>query len=267
VHFVRAGQGAPALVFVHGFSCELADWSFQVDALQDAHEVVACDLRGHGRTPGRPAECSIENFAGDVAALVSFLDLQKAILIGHSMGCKVVLEAARILSASEHAARLAGLVLVDGNRNAPRGDPEATERASRAAIEKSGFAAFSDELFRQMFFAPSPLAERLLARTAKRPPDVGAALYPRMARFDARDLDAALAAVRVPVLAIQSTMRDRVTSKRVPLREGQASPWFELLAEHVRDVETAVIPGGHFTMLESPERVSALIRRFAAACR
>src|SRR5258708_20528358 len=95
MHFIRAGTGAPALVFVHGFACSSDDWKAQLEHFQKTNEVVACDLRGHGQTPGRPHECSIEHYGGDVAALVSHLELEKCILVGHSMGCRVGLEAAR----------------------------------------------------------------------------------------------------------------------------------------------------------------------------
>src|SRR5438094_544153 len=77
MYFVRAGRGAPALVFVHGFACTHEDWHAQLTHFQRTHEVVACDLRGHGRTPARPAECSIEHYGGDVAALVNNLELSR----------------------------------------------------------------------------------------------------------------------------------------------------------------------------------------------
>src|SRR2546430_3855012 len=132
MHFVRAGKGAPAMVFVHGFACTSEDWKAQLDYFQKTNEVVACDLRGHGRTPGRPHECSIEHYGGDVAALVSALHLEKSFLIGHSMGCRVVLEAARLLG-KESPSRVVGLVLVDGSRLGS-GDPDAAARAAKAAI-------------------------------------------------------------------------------------------------------------------------------------
>ena len=96
MHYVRTGSGTPPLVFVHGFACSSDDWGLQIKELKKQFEIVACDLRGHGQTQGRPQECTIENFGGDVAALVSVLHLDKPILIGHSMGCRVVLEAARV---------------------------------------------------------------------------------------------------------------------------------------------------------------------------
>src|SRR5919204_2176313 len=146
MHFVRAGRGAPALVFVHGFACSHEDWQAQLVHFARTHEVIACDLRAHGRTPGRPQECSIEHYGGDVAALVNNLELARVVLVGHSMGCRVVLEAARLITD-----KVAGVVLVDGSRNATS-DPEGAEASARATVEKFGYAAFAKQLFEQMFF-------------------------------------------------------------------------------------------------------------------
>src|SRR5258705_9864627 len=161
MHFIRAGKGFPALVFVHGFACTHEDWKAQLDFFRRTNEVVAVDLRGHGQTPGRPHECSIEHYGGDVAALVNNLELDGCILVGHSMGCRVVLEAAKL--APE---RVAGVVLIDGSRNAT-GDPDGAEAAARAAIEKNGYAAFAESLFRQMFFTPSAQADAIVQRAVK----------------------------------------------------------------------------------------------------
>src|SRR5258706_10691806 len=161
MHFIRAGKGAPALVFVHGFACSSDDWRAQLEHFQKTNEVVACDLRGHGKTPGRPHECSIEHYGGGVGALVNNLELEKCILVGPSMGCRVVLEA------SPHVAdRVVGIVLVDGSRNATS-DPEGAPAAARATVEKMGYAAFAERLFRQMFFKPSAQADAIGARPGK----------------------------------------------------------------------------------------------------
>ncbi len=262
MHYVRSGGGSPALVFVHGFCCELGDWQPQLDHFPSRTEVVACDLRGHGKTPGRPEECSIEHYGGDVAALLSLLELERAVLVGHSMGCRVVLEAARLLPE-----RIAGLVLVDGSRFAT-GDAQAAERAARAAIEKEGYAAFSAALFGEMFVPGSARAAEILARVAGMPADVPAALWPRSARWDAGQLDAALAAVRAPLLAIQSTVRDPVTLKRTSLKAGESSGWLDLLRERVKGARIEVIPGvGHFTQLDAPEHVNRSISGFLSFLR
>ena len=182
--------------------------------------MVACDLRGHGKTPGRPHECSIEHYGGDVAALINNLELKRAVLVGHSMGCRVVLEANRLAPD-----RVAGITLVDGSRLAS-GDGNAAESSARAAIDKLGYAAFAENLFRQMFFRASPLAEAIVARATRQPAEISSALWPRLARWDAAHMDLALTAVRVPLMAIQSTTRD-AQLRRSPLKPGESSPWLD----------------------------------------
>jgi pimeloyl-ACP methyl ester carboxylesterase len=229
--------------------------------LKSRFEVVACDLRGHGQTPGRPHECSIEHFGGDVAALLSVLSLDKPILVGHSMGCRVVLEAARL--APE---RVAGLVLIDGSRQGS-GDPAAAEKNARAFIEARGFPAFAEALFRQMFLQESDLSRAVVARALRVPVENGSALWPRMARWDATYVADVLAGLRVPVLAIQSTYLN-AERKRLPLAAGQSSPWLDLLKQQTKNVTIEIIPGlGHFPQLEAAAKVNRLISDFAAAGR
>ena len=256
MHFVRAGSGAPPLVFVHGFACSHEDWREQLEQLGKTSEVVACDLRGHGQTPGRPHECSIEHYGGDVAALINNLELSRCVLVGHSMGCRVVLEAARLAPD-----RVAGIVLVDGSRLAV-GDAHAAESAMKAQLDSAGYAIFTARFFRDMFLASSRLADEIGRRTMRFPADNGAALMPRMARWDAGQMDAALAAVRAPMLAIQSTYVN-TERKRVALKPGESTPWLDLLK--AKDARIEIVPGaGHFVQLEAPETVNRLISEFAA---
>ena len=242
---------------MHGFLCSHEDWRHQLAFFSKTNDVVACDLRGHGATPGRAQECSIEHFGGDVMALVNNLELENPILVGHSMGCRVVLEANRI--APE---RVGGLVLIDGSR-AGSGDPAAAEAAAQAQIAQMGYTAWAEELFRQMFFQSTPASERLVQRAVRQSAEIGAALWPRSARWDAGTFDAALAAVRAPVLVIQTTTRDPQTGKRAPMKVGERSPYVDLLRSRLANCRVEVLPGlGHFPQLEAPERVNGLIAEF-----
>lgn len=259
MNFIRAGRGRPALLFVHGLACSLEDWQSQVEAFKAKREVVACDLRGHGQTPGRPHECSIEHYGGDVAALFNNLHLSRVILVGHSMGCRVVLEAARL-----DPDRVAGIVLVDGSRQG-MGDPDAAERSAREALEANGYAAFMRPFFEAMFLRKSALSEIVVERALRLPEDIGSALYPRMARWDAASMEAAVRAVRAPVLAIQSTYVN-TERRRVPMRPGDTTPFLDLLREHVSDLRIEIVDGvGHFSQLEAPERLNRLIEGFLEA--
>src|SRR5262245_14586791 len=172
MYHTRAGSGAPPFVFVHGYLCSHEDWRHQVKYLSKKHEVVACDLRGHGETPGRPQECSIDHYGGDVAALVTNLDLAGTILVGHSMGCRVVLEANRVLVAAGQQARVGGLVLVDGSRTGT-GDPATAEADARRQIDEKGYKTWAEDLFRQMFFQSTPATERLVARAVRQGAEIG----------------------------------------------------------------------------------------------
>ena len=257
MHFIRSGRGAPPLVFVHGFACSHGDWKAQIEALAPGHEVVACDLRGHGATPGRPHECSIEHYGGDVAALVNNLGFARCILVGHSMGCRVVLEAARI-----DPERVCGLVLVDGSRQAV-GDPEAAEKGARALLATQGYASFMRPFFEAMFLEKSARSEAVVERALRLPADLGTALFASMARWDAGRMEAALDAVKVPVLAIQCTYVN-TERKRVPLQSGETTPWLDLLRQKLSALQVEILPGtGHFPQLETPERLNGLIGQFA----
>ncbi len=256
LHYARAGAGTPALVFVHGFACAHEDWREQIDAFADRHAVVACDLRGHGASPGDPAACSIDTYGADVAGLLAALDLTEVVLVGHSMGCRVVLQG--YANAPE---RIVGVALIDGSSMGTAGERAAeTARATIAA----GYADFIRPLFAQMFLAPGAEAERMIARALTLPEAIGAVLWPSMVDWDARRMTGALGSLRVPLLVIQSTAVSPERG-RVPLARGATSPWLELVRRHAPRARIEIVPGvGHFAMLEAPDRVNAALAALLA---
>ena len=84
------GDGAPVL-FVAGWSLPSDMWQYQMLALsQRGLRCIAFDRRGHGRStdPGRGYD--FDTLAGDIAAVMEALDLQRVTLVGHSMGCNEI---------------------------------------------------------------------------------------------------------------------------------------------------------------------------------
>lgn len=234
-----------AVVFVHGFACTHEDWRAQAAFYAGHHEVFVPDLRGHGRTHARPEDCSIETYGSDIAALLEGKDLRGAALVGHSMGCRVVLQA--YLNAPE---RVAALVLVDGSFLGA-GDPLLIENYSN----------FAQTMFAGMFLSPSQLGTAIVERALRLPATVGAALFPRMVRWDAANMERALAAVKVPMLVIQSTYLN-AERKRVALKAGETTPWLDLVRRNAPHAQIEIVPGvGHFPQLEAPEAVNELLSK------
>ncbi len=112
------GVGVP-IVFLHSLAGTAAQWRAQLEHFRTGRRVLAPELRGHGGSePPADGDYSIAAMADDVAAVVERLEVERFLLVGHSLGGHVA-----IAYAGQHAEHLAGLVLVD-----PAGDQrQATE--------------------------------------------------------------------------------------------------------------------------------------------
>lgn len=259
LNHIRDGAGSPPIVFVHGFLCRLQDWRYQMPQFSGSHTVVACDLRGHGGTPAGEAPMTPETLGGDVAALLEDEDLNDAVLVGHSMGCRIVMEARR-----QAPDRVSGLVLVDGSRVGV--DRAKGQKAFDATIETNGYQAVVRGLFDSMFFSDPPdWKDETLAKVLSVPESVGRPLFRALIAWDADELEKAMAEIEIPVLAIQSTTMD-MDRKRRALEDGEVGPFQELILNHIPGSESETISGpGHFCMTEAPAAINARIEQFIAA--
>lgn len=96
-----------ALVLIHGWGCDHTTLLRQQAFFADTHRVVNVDLRGHGESGSPEQVYSVAQFAGDIAWLCHELDIERAALVGHSMGGAVALETAY---RHPHLARFVGLI-------------------------------------------------------------------------------------------------------------------------------------------------------------
>jgi pimeloyl-ACP methyl ester carboxylesterase len=88
------GSGEPVVLLHGGFMTITNNWEGWIGELSKTRKVIAVEMQGHGRTADIPREFSSENHADDVAALIKYLKLPRADLIGYSMGGGVALQVA-----------------------------------------------------------------------------------------------------------------------------------------------------------------------------
>lgn len=102
------GSGDTAIVFVHCWTCNRTFWNEQFGFFAKNYQVVRLDLAGHGQSDASQRNYTMVAFAADVAAVVNKLKLQRIVLVGHSMGGPVAVEASKLLGE-----RVLGVVGVD----------------------------------------------------------------------------------------------------------------------------------------------------------
>ncbi len=126
----RAGAGAP-LVCIHGITAQHRAFNALARHLGEEYELVGVDLRGRGDSDKPGSGYGLEAHAEDITRVLDHLGLERAALVGHSMGAFVALQAAL-----SHPGRVKALVLLDGGWPRPETPPEAlTEEQEREAEE------------------------------------------------------------------------------------------------------------------------------------
>ena len=113
------GEGDTTLIFIHGWSCDGRYWQKQIPVFAKEYQVVTVDLAGHGHSSLDRYEFSMLSFANDVKAIIDKENINRAILIGHSMGGGVIAEAARLMPQ-----KVVGIVGIDTLQNVAERTPQ-----------------------------------------------------------------------------------------------------------------------------------------------
>jgi pimeloyl-ACP methyl ester carboxylesterase len=237
----------PAIVFVHGAALDHSVWQWQSRYFaHHGHAVLAVDLPGHGRSPGA-LRTTIEALADWIAALIDAAGLQRASVVGHSMGSLVALD-----TALRHGDRVARLALIGASIPMPVGEAflAAARDNSPAGIEMETVWGHA----RQSLLIGSHVpgisllgASRQLNARAK--PGVQ---YADLAACNAyRPAAEAVRALRMPTLLVAGK-RDQMAQ----FKAGQA------LAREIPGAEFVALDAGHSMMSEAPRETLDALRSF-----
>lgn len=108
------GSGAPVVLAAHGITGNAISWASVARHLGDHHTFLAADLRGRGRSNEITGPFGMAAHSDDQLAVLDHLGIDRAVLVGHSMGAYVM-----ALAAADHPERATAVVLVDGGLTLP----------------------------------------------------------------------------------------------------------------------------------------------------
>jgi pimeloyl-ACP methyl ester carboxylesterase len=236
------GEGRrPPLVCIHGAGSSSVIWMDVVRRVSPARRVVAPDLPGHGQSDRwhPPDEVSIDMYRDAVGTVCAQSKIERAVLMGHSMGVLVALAAA-----AAWPERVAGLVLVGGGAKVPV-PPELWLRLS------DDFARFGKWLSRLIWSPSTPLdvVERWGAVALTADQEITTADFRAADRFDATPL---LPRIKAPTLVLGGE-DDLMTPPSLS----------RALAAGIAGARAVIVPdAGHMLPQERPEPFFAELDAF-----
>lgn len=246
LHVTEEGTGH-AVLFLHGMGCDGTDWEPQVDAFADRYRCITIDHRGHGRSDREVGDgYSIARFAADARAVLDHLGVDRAHVVGLSMGGMI----AQQLTLDDPE-RVCTLSLLD---TFARPGPMADGMGAMAdQVEAGGLDALAGG-FQAMVFAAATtgtkpeLVERFDAQFRANTPACLAADMRAIAGIDVYDRLGSIAAPTVVLCGAEDNL--------TPL------PMAEELAAAIPGATLEIVPdAGHFSNIENPEVVNRILAK------
>jgi pimeloyl-ACP methyl ester carboxylesterase len=245
--YTDEGIGDPPMLFVHGYTCDSHDWSWQLPHFAAEHRVIALDLRGHGRSSTPDSGFEPRVFAADVARLLEQLGCAPVVAVGHSLGALVV-----SALAVEHPDMIQALVAVDP------GYLVADEAIAGVGALIAAMEAASD---------PVPFVQGLLGRSETRASDPALRAWRlrRVAGVPARVLRETLVnmSAGADVTALRSAGEGYLRRRRCPVLSFYADPGrVPVEAALFADARSKAVSWegcGHWLHQERPAEFNALV--------
>jgi len=243
------GSGEP-VVLVHGLGMHRGMWRWQIPALADRFTVVTYDLLGHGDSKNPPIDCTLSDFADQLAGLVDALELKRFALAGFSLGGMIV--RSYTLSHPDHVKALA--ILHSAHDRTPEERDAIMVRVNQSV--EAGPSATVDAALGRWFGetyrnANPDVMEMVRNAILANDPKVYPSIYRVLALGD-EELATAITDIRCPTLVMTGD-EDYGNSAEMSLK----------MAEMIPHAEAVILPGlRHMAMAEDPDAFNAPLLSF-----
>ena len=218
-------------------------WLPQFDFFSQQRRTIALDLRGHGASKELVGPYSVAQFAADLVSISETLGLERPVLVGHSMGGAVALEAVR-----NNPGLASAVVLLDGYGAYPDAERNALGQMVLQQIEAVGFAPVMEMVAEQAFFledADPAFKQWVKSELTQTDPAMATEAFKNLLEWDGA---AAAEACKAPVLNLVST---------VPFNQPT-----RFLEHCPHAVSGQTVGAGHFHGIEQPEQVHLMVSAF-----
>ena len=149
------GEGNIPVIFLHGFPFDKTMWELQLEFLKFTYRLIACDIRGFGKSTDEYTPLSIDLFTDDLIKFMDKLQIEKAIVCGLSMGGYIALNAVK-----RFPCRFEALVLSDTQCIADTAEGKAKRYKVIEDIKENGAAKFNEGFIKNVFHPDSPVNKK-----------------------------------------------------------------------------------------------------------
>ena len=243
--YERRGKGTP-LVLLHGFPLDHHLWDEVVPLLEDTFDIILPDLRGFGESTTVDSPYSMDDYASDIAGLLDQLGIQKAAIVGHSMGGYAALTFVR-----RYPERVSGLGLVSSQVLADAPERKEGRYKSAADVSENGISSVVATMTPK-FTADEELQSYARASMERqRPAAYIGALKAMAERADSTSL---LSSFTLPVVVVHGD-----ADALIPIDRARE------VKDALHQVHLVEISGaGHMPMMEAKEKTAEALKHLAS---
>lgn len=244
------GDGSIPIIFLHGFPFDKTMWRGQLDFLKFSYHLIACDIRGFGKSTDEESPLSIDLFGNDLIQFMDTLNIDKAIVCGLSMGGYLALNVIKRFPSHFEA-----LILCDTQCIADTAESKEKRYKIIEEIETDGVTNFNEGFIKNVFHKDSitnktELVEQLRSVVFSNSQHIISQGLVAIAKRS--ETCSSLGEISIPTLIICGR-EDQVT----PLAQS------EFMNEHIKGSILHIIDNaGHVSNLEQPKEFNKYLGAF-----